>query len=491
MEHHLSTLGGALNVLVREVFDELDPQLEATALLAALPGDEDAGPSYLVTSGATTRDPEVLRPLAGADGAEPEGGSVVPGDGPAREWVAADRLRRTVEEGLRRGEGPDALQTFVGAPRGLGPYLVAPALELKAGIYQAYYALRRRQGEDGAPLASSLLDAAVTETLQAASAAISDYRPRADESTSATADEILRAAGRRLMCVPAHAAGCVDASRFFQACDLIASMRYEGGEGHGRLIVAARGHPDVEVVLEFHQPIDLEDRRGVRKVLELTGGDLCLLTDAARVFGLGRTTGAYERHAESLFEVEVLGHATWELSHADAVLMRVQNGRPRLARSEIDEDEFRGGLSRAFGHVEPRRFERLLAIAILAIHQRRGTTVVVSDGAQAEALRLGSQALRIRPVPLSPDTVPLVTGIDGAVLVDPEGVCHAIGVILDGRASRRGDPARGARFNSAVRYVDGSEHRALAIVISEEGGVDLIGPAVAARAPPAASPDTA
>ena len=47
-------------------------------------------------------------------------------------------------------------------------------------------------------------------------------------------------------------------------------------------------------------------------------------------------------------------------------------------------------------------------------------------------------------------------------------------VILDGRATRGGDPARGARFNSAVRYVEGADHASLAMVISEEGSVDVI-----------------
>jgi DNA integrity scanning protein DisA with diadenylate cyclase activity len=110
------------------------------------------------------------------------------------------------------------------------------------------------------------------------------------------------------------------------------------------------------------------------------------------------------------------------------------------------------------------------------VRQRRGTTVVISERARDEAVRLGNQSLRLEPFALTPEAVPMLTAIDGAVLMDPEGRCHAIGVILDGRASRRGDPARGARFNSAVRYVDGSDHACVAIVISEEGGVDLLRP---------------
>ena len=47
-------------------------------------------------------------------------------------------------------------------------------------------------------------------------------------------------------------------------------------------------------------------------------------------------------------------------------------------------------------------------------------------------------------------------------------------MILDGRASGRGDSARGARYNSALRYVESSDHPCLAVVVSEDGLVDVI-----------------
>ena len=50
---------------------------------------------------------------------------------------------------------------------------------------------------------------------------------------------------------------------------------------------------------------------------------------------------------------------------------------------------------------------------------------------------------------LSPELIERISGIDGAVLLDRDCKCHAIGVILDGMASQSGDPSRGARFNSA------------------------------------------
>ena len=53
----------------------------------------------------------------------------------------------------------------------------------------------------------------------------------------------------------------------------------------------------------------------------------------------------------------------------------------------------------------------------------------------------------------------------------PTSTCHAIGAILDGLATNHGDPTRGARFNSAMRYVAGSQQNCMTVVVSQDGGV--------------------
>lgn len=55
-----------------------------------------------------------------------------------------------------------------------------------------------------------------------------------------------------------------------------------------------------------------------------------------------------------------------------------------------------------------------------------------------------------------------------------DGSCHAIGVILDGVAKDGCTPSRGARYNSAIRYVDTSTAQRLAFVISEDRTLDII-----------------
>ena len=98
---------------------------------------------------------------------------------------------------------------------------------------------------------------------------------------------------------------------------------------------------------------------------------------------------------------------------------------------------------------------------------------MVSSEASKEAARLENQCTRIEPVQLRPEIMRMVTAIDGAVMIDPNATCYAIGVILDGVASQKGNAARGARYNSAIRYVE-EKDRVLAIVVSEDGSIDLI-----------------
>lgn len=70
-----------------------------------------------------------------------------------------------------------------------------------------------------------------------------------------------------------------------------------------------------------------------------------------------------------------------------------------------------------------------------------------------------------------------ITNIDGAAMLDKSGTCHGFGVILDGECVVKGNPSRGARFNSAYNYIAArkmARQSAVAIVISEDRTMDVI-----------------
>ena len=98
----------------------------------------------------------------------------------------------------------------------------------------------------------------------------------------------------------------------------------------------------------------------------------------------------------------------------------------------------------------------------------------MAKDAELEVERLQGQGTRIEPTILTPDLYRQVSGIDGTIMIDPHGVCHAIGVILDGPARPECTPSRGARYNSGIRYVRSTNTPRLAVVVSDDQMVDVI-----------------
>ncbi|MYA84923.1 MAG: hypothetical protein F4Y12_05000 [Acidimicrobiaceae bacterium] len=101
-------------------------------------------------------------------------------------------------------------------------------------------------------------------------------------------------------------------------------------------------------------------------------------------------------------------------------------------------------------------------------------TLVVSHDPETEVGRLGGEAVPVSPDRLDVSHLLSFGGVDGAVVLGPDGRCHAFGVILDGTADGRGDRARGSRYNSAIRYQRTKAPQSLLVVISEDGMMNLI-----------------
>ena len=73
-----------------------------------------------------------------------------------------------------------------------------------------------------------------------------------------------------------------------------------------------------------------------------------------------------------------------------------------------------------------------------------------------------------------------ITAIDGALFCDFQLNCKAIGVIVDGKSIVKGNPGRGARYNSLMNYIgylknnpEYDKARSMAIVVSEDGSLDI------------------
>ena len=359
--------------------------------------------------------------------------------------------------------------SFCALPVSVNGYLVVVVLQLSAEVYHGYYAL---PGPTGAIKPASLLAATVQEFLQDSSRALRESdtdedRPVLDRDYN----EVLRAAGRRFMLRVAQGT-----HGLYDACNGVAALRHEGDEGVGTMLVARRNHPAVVPVLTLETPIPLRDYRRIRKLLELSEDRNALITDATDVFGLGYLVEPTDPQYEPLFMVHFTKHYSWELSHDTELMMKVVSNTPRLPQGTVEENNFAQAVHRIFPGVDAAGVAYLWELTLKATAQPNGTILVISEGAAQEAARLTRQCFRVAPRLMTPSVLRLVTNIDGAVLIDPAGSCYGIGAILDGLATAKGDSSRGSRYNSALRYVESSRYACLAIVVSEDGWIDLLPP---------------
>ena len=369
---------------------------------------------------------------------------------------------------------------YVSSPARVEEYWVCMALSLQKDIVTSNPALQRDtvQLHDyrSYSLPVSLLDAVAEQFLRYVSEELSKPDPLMPEPTEG--DELLRAAGANL------AKGVVwrmsnqligHGGNLFRDCSTISSLRYERSPGSGRILLAAKGHPATKHLVTFESPVDLRNYRAARKLLQLSFDRASLYSDSDQIFGLAEV-GPYDCSKEDQFEVQIVGHHHWELRHDDQPLMTVSYGTPSLPRLPFDEQAFRNKLAAVFKGISDSATDLLLSLAKEAGQESHGTMLLISTAAAEEAKRLAPQGTPISPCLLTPQLLKHLTPIDGAILLDSEGVCHAIGTILDGRATPNGDPGRGARFNSAVRYVESLSDQAacLAVVVSEDGGVDFV-----------------
>jgi hypothetical protein len=203
----------------------------------------------------------------------------------------------------------------------------------------------------------------------------------------------------------------------------------------------------------------------------MSGRDLsCLCHGAEGLAGLG----ALIDPQANVFRVEFTGHYQWSLFYGQRLLIKASFGVPTLPSVPLEERPFISNAVRVLPTLTREKAASLWTSVRAAMDQRHGTMLVVTDEAQAEASRLSMQALAVEPMPLTPELVRRVSGIDGAILANTDGICFALGVILDGLATQDGDPSQGARYNSATRYVSSRELPTLCVVVSEDGHVTMV-----------------
>lgn len=361
----------------------------------------------------------------------------------------------------------------------VGKYDIGVVLSIKHRDGLRCYQLPKSHAEDRYGVPISIVDAVAGEFLEECVKSL--YVPDPENVAmfeGSRAEEILRKAGNRLMELPNFATQSWGGLYgLFNACNYIASLSYEGAESVGGMIVAKVGHPNISTKIQLSKPIRLQKYRAIRKLLEITTTGESILTDGEFVTGFGSIFGVYDPTGSDLFMVRFTGHHKWEVLHDDHSMMVVKHEVPRMPSPSLNRAEFISSCGILFPHIGLEKINFLYQLALSVCKQRHGTILVITPFAKDESERLTSQSMGIVPTVASEEILRCVSSIDGAILIDMDGVCHAIGVILDGSAIQEGDTGRGARYNSTLRYIHGMRERGipcLAVVVSEDGTAELM-----------------
>lgn len=262
----------------------------------------------------------------------------------------------------------------------------------------------------------------------------------------------------------------------------LSALKYESGTNYGS-ILALCGTKDktfdevqsnYEVSINFKCAIKIEDDsyRKIRKLLEMAKNNLSLLmNEDGKIYAIGKMI---DNPSCEYYKISFDGFLKWTLYKNNEKLLCYENMIPMIPDKEMGiSNENLELLKRTFDISDTSKFEKIIQ---KAVSQKKGTIVVFTENANDEASRLEESGISITPIDISTGMlVEEITSIDGALICDVDGICYSIGTILDGIKSERTDSSRGARYNSAIRYIEKqkkNQKKTFIVVVSEDGYVN-------------------
>ncbi|GGX87805.1 hypothetical protein [Vogesella alkaliphila] len=396
------------------------------------------------------------------------------------EWMRRDSVRTSVAKALETFDLAHDVISFCGEPRRIGDYYVAPVIQIPKATFIQFPALPPKSIEEGRRGYGfrSLIHAAMYAVLHEATEELHNPDPgRFTHHSMRGAEEIIRIAAKDFL----HTPGLSIEKRYihtnlFEALNFVSSLMYEGAKGIGHIILVDPENEAVEFLAKFVEPVPFREPRWVRKILQMATTGVGIIANSQYIYGLGQLKASHNPSAQDAFTVAFVDHYHWELRCGSQVLFRSHYAEPKLPQEPFEKPAFLANYTRLFPLSSQEDGLHLWNLLLAQIRQEHGSMIVVAEDAASEAQRLSKQATNILPTRLSEELLRSVSSIDGTILLDPCGHCHAFGVILDGEANDKCTPSRGSRYNSGVRYVQEKKHRRLAIVVSDDRTVDIIPP---------------
>jgi hypothetical protein len=272
------------------------------------------------------------------------------------------------------------------------------------------------------------------------------------------------------------------ANPILNAIRRISVLKEEGEEITGTICFCSRSECDRLIKTPTYMSLNslgneprLEDIKHVRKLSTLTSRGTCLLSDGEFIRGLGPVVEGDAVITARFYS----GRAS--LSVGARLVSTVVDGRFSGLKHAADLSVLEEILEGRHSLTEIQRQNLLRAVQKLvdsALRKRHGCTIVIDLKARTQSLA-GEQVVPKFNILEDLGLAQRMSKIDGALQVDRDANLVAFAVLLDGNRSDSEDRSRGARFNSALRFVEKSDQReTIVVVASEDGPVGVFGPGV-------------
>ena len=272
----------------------------------------------------------------------------------------------------------------------------------------------------------------------------------------------------------------------------ISSMTYENKDLSGRYVaIVPEIGVECDISLVQDTVVAMHNVRKVRKLLEITYYNARIRKGLYLVYNKNRFVGFIqpERLYDRVYHlIHFSRKGIWQVTRHNKGIpgdsLQLGGKYPlvitmnRDDRKELILGQFLELYRDLFGSGNDE--DRLSDIIIRASSQRNGTILAIMENAREEAVRLQSAGFRVSVRDQNTMFTGQITSIDGAVILDQNGIIYSIGAILDGKMPPRQnnnpfDLSRGARYNSAIKYSYSSKGRKhLIIVFSEDRDIDFI-----------------
>lgn len=470
---------GNVESLAKEVFRLIGFEGEPNALLVglAIPGEDVRNPVCLSPEdGRWTQEMFATLPQAAQLAYEQHPDqNLFYGDPVTMAEKPENLRRRAITDEVRRHLGPDderfGVRSFCSLAIPYEKYYVVAVLQVPVAQLEMHPTIRYAGafGENE----TNFIRICISLILQEAANELLQPWPQPGRMINGdaklSAAEIVGRAAQSFMRIP-FISGDISNWGLFDRVEAVAKLLYEREPGRAGLVLAGPDDPNIHYVMRLAEPVSLGEARWLRKMVEMSKDGAQLIIGYDEVYGIGSVSDV----SAPPFVIDLIGPHEWDLKQGETVFLRVRHGAAKLAQEPISAERFRDNAKRIFERVTDPAIARMNNILRLLMGLKRGSLIIFAADAAAEADRLKGQGTRIVPTAITLELLERAAAIDGAILADPNGVCHAIGVILDGAANDDCTPSRGSRFNSAVRYVgDGSGHR-LAFVVSDDATLDVV-----------------